>query len=472
MKKRKMTKSAAALMAGTLAFTGAVSGLVYAQETTETGTSSESTVTDTTAENTSETTATTGAVSDSSNEDEIIPEEVEEPINWVKTDISEYDSSMSLISYELTTPEMLEVPEAAPSEKKELTEDAVEAMIARRKAIKKASPSLTRKSRNAEPTEVELYLSGKPVGYVPPNRDTSVNAQPGEFAFVTYGWGHGVGMSQNGANMYASYSGWTYQDILFHYYPGTYLMNTEMTDEEELTVGHVPAGETLDVISQIVYNEVGGSMAYEAIKAQAVAAYTYIKYNGDDANDLIMKPNPPQIVIDACTEVLGEALFYDGDYALTMFSASSGGCSANCYEVFYQDIPYLTSVQSDYDGAYDPHYGTVTYISESDLRSRIQSQYGITLSDDPNNWIQPIYSEQTGYATDVLIDGQMYVRAYAFSLAMGLKSCKFNLTYTPPVYTEEPTESPEDSDFKEDYDEAHSTTAPSDTSSDAASDSE
>lgn len=472
MKKRKMTKSAAALMAGTLAFTGAVSGLVYAQETTETETSSESAVTDTTAENTSETTETTESVSDSSNENEIIPEEEEEPINWVKTDISEYDSSMSLISYELTTPEMLEVPEAAPSEKKELTEDAVEAMIARRKAIKKASPSLTRKSRNAEPTEVELYLSGKPVGYVPPNRDPSVNAQPGEFAFVTYGWGHGVGMSQNGANMYASYSGWTYQDILFHYYPGTYLMNTEMTDEEELTVGHVPAGETLDVISQIVYNEVGGSMAYEAIKAQAVAAYTYIKYNGDDANDLIMKPNPPQIVIDACTEVLGEALFYDGDYALTMFSASSGGCSANCYEVFYQDIPYLTSVQSDYDGAYDPHYGTVTYISESDLRSRIQSQYGITLSDDPNNWIQPIYSEQTGYATDVLIDGQMYVRAYAFSLAMGLKSCKFNLTYTQPVYTEEPTESPEDSDFKEDYDEAHSTTAPSDTSSDAASDSE
>ena len=264
MKKRKMTKSAAALMAGTL----------YAQETTETETSSESAVTDTTAENMSETIETTESVSDSSNE--IIPEEEEEPINWVKTDISEYDSSMSLISYELTTPEMLEVPEAAPSEKKELTEDAVEAMIARRKAIKKASPSLTRKSRNAEPTEVELYLSGKPVGYVPPNRDPSVNAQPGEFAFVTYGWGHGVGMSQNGANMYASYSGWTYQDILFHYYPGTYLMNTEMTDEEELTVGHVPAGETLDVISQIVYNEVGGSMAYEAIKAQAVAAYIMV----------------------------------------------------------------------------------------------------------------------------------------------------------------------------------------------------
>lgn len=155
MKKRKMTKSAAALMAGTLAFTGAVSGLVYAQETTESETSSESAVTDTTAENTSETTETTESVSDSSNENEIIPEEEEEPINWVKTDISEYDSSMSLIRYELTTPEMLEVPEAAPSEKKELTEDAVEAMIARRKAIKKRRPLL---QENQE-TQNRLRLS-------------------------------------------------------------------------------------------------------------------------------------------------------------------------------------------------------------------------------------------------------------------------------------------------------------------------
>lgn len=452
---RKFLKGTAALLAGTLAVTGTASAPIYAQEEESSEAITETTAESASTEAAADETTVTEAASDAEND--VMPEFTEEPINWVKTDISDYDSSMSLISYEITTPEMLEGLADEASVKKELSEDDVEAMIARRTAIKKASPSLTRKSRNAEPTAVELYLSGKPVGYVPPDRELSVDAQPGEFAIVTYGWGHGVGMSQNGANLYAAYSGWTYQDILFHYYPGTYLMNTEMTDEEELTVGHVPAGDTLDVVSQIVYNEVGGSMEYEAIKAQAVAVYTYMKYNGDDSNDLVMKPNPPQVVIDACSEVLGEALFYDGDYALTMFSASSGGCSANCYEVFYQDIPYLTSVQSDYDGAYDPHYGTVTYISESEMRNRIQSLYGITLSDDPYNWIQPIYSEQTGYATDVLIDGQMYVRAYAFSLAMGLKSCKFNLTYTPPAVTEEPTVSDENSDFKEDYDEAHGT---------------
>lgn len=412
-------------MAGLIVLTGTVSVIGYA-----TGTESSAETTKTPADDNTEPLTAAEEEND------------EYEIDWAKADISDYDNSLSLVSYEETTPEMLAtVGVKTVSESGEsLTEEEFAAMTERRRKIKKASPSLTRKSRNAEPTTVELYLSGKPVGDIPPSRGVYADAQPGEFAFITYGWGHGVGMSQNGANFYATYSGWTYQDILFHYYPGTFLMNTGLTDYETLTVRHQPAGDTLDVVSQIVYNEVGGSMDYEAIKAQAVAVYTYIKYNGDDSNDLRPKANPPQIVIDACSEVLGEALFYDGDYALTMFYASSGGCTANCYEIFYQDIPYLTSVPSDYDGAYDPHFGTVTYINEKTLKSKIEAAYGITLSDNPYNWIQPIYSDETGYITDILIDGQMYVKGYAFSLAMGLKSCKFDIMYTPT----------EDSDYSED----------------------
>jgi hypothetical protein len=38
--------------------------------------------------------------------------------------------------------------------------------------------------------------------------------------FSGHGWGHGVGMSQYGAFGYAQH-GWTAQQILAHYYPGT-----------------------------------------------------------------------------------------------------------------------------------------------------------------------------------------------------------------------------------------------------------
>ena len=52
--------------------------------------------------------------------------------------------------------------------------------------------------------------------------DFSVTYQDGNFLFTTKGYGHGVGMSQYGANYFAS-QGKSYQEILSHYYPGTVL---------------------------------------------------------------------------------------------------------------------------------------------------------------------------------------------------------------------------------------------------------
>ncbi len=46
-------------------------------------------------------------------------------------------------------------------------------------------------------------------------------SQAGEhFTFTCYGYGHGLGMSQQGAQVFAQ-QGFTYTDILAHYYPGT-----------------------------------------------------------------------------------------------------------------------------------------------------------------------------------------------------------------------------------------------------------
>ena len=46
------------------------------------------------------------------------------------------------------------------------------------------------------------------------------NKSKDTFTFTVRGFGHGVGMSQVGANYYAK-QGWTYKEILTHYYPGT-----------------------------------------------------------------------------------------------------------------------------------------------------------------------------------------------------------------------------------------------------------
>src|SRR3954451_1173252 len=77
-----------------------------------------------------------------------------------------------------------------------------------------------------------LGLSGAPAGHatlsahtVPAKRAAPVArhaaAKPA-FFLAGHGWGHGVGLAQYGAYGYALH-GWSYDDIVLHYYPGTTL---------------------------------------------------------------------------------------------------------------------------------------------------------------------------------------------------------------------------------------------------------
>ena len=50
--------------------------------------------------------------------------------------------------------------------------------------------------------------------------DFTITVNGDDVSILTYGFGHGVGMSQYGAQGMAS-SGYTYQDILKHYYQNT-----------------------------------------------------------------------------------------------------------------------------------------------------------------------------------------------------------------------------------------------------------
>ncbi|WP_295218924.1 SpoIID/LytB domain-containing protein [Ruminococcus sp.] len=306
-----------------------------------------------------------------------------------KAEISDYDSSLSLVQYEEVNP----------------SEEEIGAM-----------------EEATTPKAMESLASSDLSGNTNIGAAASLGAaKAGQFAFTTYGYGHCVGMSQNGANYYASYGGYDYQSILFHYYPGTTLV-------QENAGGTITAngvtGSILDIISQIVYNEMSSTMHPEAMKAQAVAAYTYIMYNGGSVNNVILKPNPPQNVIDAVSSVLGQALYYDESYALTVYGASSGGATANSGDVWGTQYDYLVSVPCDYDAVYDPNYGVVTYMSIDEVRSRIQSAYGIMLSSNPSNWIQ-LEVGDSGYVRSVTIDGQKTVNGDSFRGVLGLRSPRF-----------------------------------------------
>lgn len=345
-------------------------------------------------------------VSDYENSVKTRSEANDDTVHMWKAVLSEYGSSFSIVDYET-----VEVEEETKAEEDKNKEE------------------ITAGDSGEYDSSDYIESSGNTgIVDVPERPDyTPIDIESGNFGFTTYGYGHGVGLSQNGANHYAYYAGWNYQQILQHYYPGTYISNSGTAEKETISAGGV-SGSALDIVSMVTYNEVGSSMNNEAIKAQAVAVYTYIKYKGGNASDLYPASNPPQNVVNAVKSVLGEAVCYDGSYALAMFCASSGGSTASCYDVFYEDIPYLRSVACEYDSQCDPHYGTVEVFSAEELKSILELNLGITLSDNPSNWVSIIEGDG-GYAAYVVVDGQVTVKGNDFRYYLGLKSPKFECTY-------------------------------------------
>lgn len=57
-------------------------------------------------------------------------------------------------------------------------------------------------------------------GYALRSHAFTITYADGNFTIVTKGYGHGVGMSQWGAQLYAQNEGWSYAQILTHYYTG------------------------------------------------------------------------------------------------------------------------------------------------------------------------------------------------------------------------------------------------------------
>lgn len=344
--------------------------------------------------------------------EEITAEETEESYEveeWWKAGLSDYSETLEkeeLIPIETSVP--VETKPAEEDDEEEYHEDDEETSSDSPRVIKEASaPSQS----GVTAGEAEMRLPDE--------------LSPYTVYFTSYGYGHGIGMSQNGANYYAKYGGYDYLQILDHYYPGTSVEYNPGVENETITVRGI-SGNVVDIISMVCNAEIGSSFETEAIKAQAVAAYTFVKHAGGSTNGMAIKAGPDQKIIDAVKSVLGQAVFYDGNYALTMFCASSGGATASNKDIIIDDVPYLRSVVSEYDAQYDPYYGDTTSMSVDTLRYRIQNAYGIYLSSSYGSWIQPVVGDG-GYVSKVCIDGQKTVNGYDFARVIGLRTPKFSV---------------------------------------------
>ena len=170
--------------------------------------------------------------------------------------------------------------------------------------------------------------------------------------------------------------------------------------------------DAYSAICQVVEGEMGSSFNPEALKAQAVAAYSYIKYeNKAGRSPSLPMRAPSQKVQNAVSAVIGQAVYYNGAVAFTPYHASSAGYTNSSAEVWGGSYSYLTNVSS----AYDPSSGyknlTVT-ISVSTVKNGLEHFLGITLDENvPQSWMSIAAVNQGGYVTKLTVtdaDGQTY----------------------------------------------------------------
>lgn len=198
----------------------------------------------------------------------------------------------------------------------------------------------------------------------------------------------------------------------------------------------------------------------EALKAQAVACYTYALYvkenhaddlNGADISDDSSK-HQGYLNEDArkkkwgdkfeeyekkankiAEEVAGKKMTYDGKAILAAYHELCGGRTEDAETVWGEKIPYLVSVTSAGDKLAAGYDEIKTFTAE-DFKAAVQTIDGITLNDDKAQWVGKTETTQTGFVKSIEI-GSTKVSSEDFKKVFDLRSRSFTVSYSDGKFT-------------------------------------
>ena len=145
----------------------------------------------------------------------------------------------------------------------------------------------------------------------------------------------------------------------------------------------------LEAVSRMVMSEIGGNFNEEAIKAQAVACYTYLKYHGTTITGVGLRA-PTTRVTNLVSEVLGEYIADDlsGRPIPVTYYAISAGVSNPSNMVWGGYVRNLVSVDSWID-VNAPGYETTLTLTADEVRSMLESNLGASFDGiDKQNWFE------------------------------------------------------------------------------------
>ncbi|MDD4699856.1 MAG: stage II sporulation protein D [Oscillospiraceae bacterium] len=209
-----------------------------------------------------------------------------------------------------------------------------------------------------------------------------------------------------------------------------------------------------DYIVGVLSAEISPSYSTEAIKAQAVASYTYACKKRNDRissggeYDVSTDSNTCQAFLssadakekwgdkadeylkifeDAYKSVEGYVIKYDGNPILAAYHCISGGKTESALNVWGSDYPYLISVESIGD-LLSPDYLSEITLSADEFRVAAATA-GVTLGDNPTGWINEPTRSDSGTVLKYTL-GDKVLTGREMRTAFSLRSANFDLTYS------------------------------------------
>ncbi|HIZ54709.1 MAG TPA: stage II sporulation protein D [Firmicutes bacterium] len=214
-----------------------------------------------------------------------------------------------------------------------------------------------------------------------------------------------------------------------------------------------------DYIKGVVAAEMPADFEIEALKAQAVAAHTYaiLQKSANDQNpdpalngaDFSTDPTHYQAYLSpeelqefyghrypeisekigaAVDAVINQVLVCDGQPIAAAFHAISGGITENAASVWGNEVSYLVPVVSEGDRL-SPDYEVSVCFSSEEIRNALLTGYtGITLPDDPAEWLVINSRTASGMVTEVIV-GDAVLSGVELRGLLGLRSANFEITY-------------------------------------------
>ncbi len=211
-----------------------------------------------------------------------------------------------------------------------------------------------------------------------------------------------------------------------------------------------------DYIFGVVAAEMPALYESEALKAQAVAAYTYLSYKKENSKsaeyDITDSFKTDQAFItrekarekwgedalkyeskinDAVTETLYQKLTYNGKTILSAYHAISFGKTEDAKEIWGDEYPYLSSVESVGDKL-SPNYMSQVVLTAEELKGKLSSL--ATFSGEPQNYFGTEVRTEAGTVKTILLCGKE-VSGSDIRAALELRSSNFKINYSDGNFT-------------------------------------